>query len=384
MLTFGDFMVIIGIMKTTTVDEDWEILLRFLPEHWASKASELGALVRKRKIGSAETLLRVLLIHLADGKSLRTTATYAHEANLCDINDVALLHRLRVSAEWFRWIALELLKALQGVTVPDDLARKFRIRLVDGSSVSEPGSKGTDWRIHYSIQIRTLVCDTFTITTPKLGESLERYPVEHGDLLVGDRNYCKRKGIMYVLDHQGQVMVRFHSTNLPLFTRQGKPFRVLDHLRLLVDGEAGDWDVWFRAPNNGRLIKGRLCSLRKSKEAMELAKKKLRRNASRKGKKLRPETLEYAEYVILFTTVNRHNLKAEDVLSLFRGRWQIELAFKRLKSIIGIGHLPKHKPDSCIAWLYGKMLVALLVERWYREAEFFFPWGYPLLRPTDS
>lgn len=371
-------------MNTTTVQEDWEILKRFLPEDWESKASELGALTRKRKIDTAETLLRVLLIHLADGKSLRTTAAYAREANLCGINDVALLHRLRVSAEWFRWMANELLQDIQVPTDWDRLTKKFRIRIVDGTSVSEPGSKGTDWRIHYCFQLNTLACDTFIITTPKVVESFERYSVEQGDLLVGDRGYCKRKGIMHVLQHQGQALVRFHSNNLPLFTRRGKPFAVLDHLRSLPDGQPGDWDVWFHAPNSERLIKGRLCSLRKSKEAMELAKKKLLRMASKKGKKLRPQTLEYAEYVILFTTLNRHNFNAEGILLLYRGRWQIELVFKRLKSIIGIGHLPKHNPESCVAWLYGKMLVALLVERVYREAEFFSPWGYPFQSTPTS
>jgi len=105
--------------------------------------------------------------------------------------------------------------------------------------------------------------------------------------------------------------------------------------------------------------------------------------ASKKGKELRPETLEYAEYITLFTTASRRNLKGEDVLSLYRGRWQIELAFKRLKSIIGVGHLPKSDATSCIAWLYGKMFVALLVERLYREAESFSPWGYPLQCPPE-
>lgn len=100
--------------------------------------------------------------------------------------------------------------------------------------------------------------------------------------------------------------------------------------------------------------------------------------ASKKRRKLRPETLEYAEYVIIFTTVNRHAFKKKDVLTLYRGRWQVELVFKRLKGIVGVGHLPKKDPESCIAWLYGKMLVALLVERLYREADFFSPWGYPI------
>jgi len=131
------------------------------------------------------------------------------------------------------------------------------------------------------------------------------------------------------------------------------------------------------------LLKGRLCALRKSKEAIEKANKQLRRIDSKKGCKLQPATLEHAEYITLFTTVMCHTLKGVKILSLYRGRWQVELVFKRLKGIVGIGHLPKYNPESCIAWLYGKMVVALLVERLYQEAEF-FPWGYPLWDPEGK
>lgn len=365
-------------MNALPMEDDWNILKRFLPTDWTDKALQLGALKRKRKIHSPETLLRVLLIHLAEGKSLRTTAAYAQETRLCDVNDVALLHRLRSSEEWLRWIAYQLLQDLRGPGVPPKVKKRFRIRLVDGTSISEPGSTGTDWRIHYCLRFETLRCDTFLVTAPRVGEDFQRYPVEEDDLLIGDRGYCKRKGITHVLTHRGQVLVRFHSNNLPLFTRRATPFTVLDHLRTLPDGQAGDWDVWFRDPYDDHLVKGRLCALRKSKKAIELAHKHLRRMASRKGKQLRPKTLEYAEYVILFTTVNRHNFTGEEILSLYRGRWQIELVFKRLKGILGVGHLPKSHPESCVAWLYGKLVVALLVERLYQEAEFFSPWGYPL------
>ena len=218
-------------MGTASVPDDWDILQRFLPDSWVAKATELGALVRRRKIDSAETLLRVLLIHLADGKSLRSTVAHAREAHLCDINDAALLHRLRVAEEWLRWMAYELAKELRCCPLPGSARKRFRIRLVDGTAISEPGSTGTDWRIHYAFRLDTLQCDTFTITTPQVAEDFQRYPVAQDDLLIGDRGYCKRKGITHVLAHQGQVLVRFHSNNLPLFTRRATPFAVLDHLR---------------------------------------------------------------------------------------------------------------------------------------------------------
>lgn len=365
-------------MKTSPIQEDWEILLRFLPGGWGEKAMELGALVRKRKIESARTLLRVLLIHLADGKSLRTAAAYAQEAKLCTINDVALLHRLKASGPWFRWMSQQLLKDLNVPSFPDDITEHFRVRIVDGSSISEPGSTGSDCHLHYSVQLVSLRCDTFQITDSSIGEDFQRYPVSKGDLLIADRGYCKRNGICHVLEKGGHVLVRFHSSNLPLLSYHGNAFSPLEHLRCLAPGECGDWDVWFRSPHDGHLIKGRLCGIRKSKEAIELAQKKLRTKASRQQRHVRPETMEYAEYVTLFTTVNRHRFNADEILALYRGRWCIEILFKRLKSIIGIGHLPKHNPESCIAWLQGKMFVALLVERLYQEAEFFSPWGYPI------
>ena len=52
--------------------------------------------------------------------------------------------------------------------------------------------------------------------SPKEGETFRHYEVKEGDLIVGDRGYCQRKGIMHVIENQGEVLVRFHSTNLPL------------------------------------------------------------------------------------------------------------------------------------------------------------------------
>lgn len=370
-------------MSAEAVSENWEILKRFLPDSWEEKATTLGALVRKRKIPNADTLLRVLLIHLADGKSLRTTATYAEEAGICKINDVALLHRLKASSEWFRWMAVKLAEKLNYTSGPDFTTGKHRIRLVDSTIVSEPGSTGTDWRIHYSFCLKGLTCTDFIISGPKEGESLLRFSVEQGDLIIGDRGFCKRKGILHVLNRGGNVLTRFHSRALPLFTRKGVPWVIQENIRSLKAGDIGDWDVWVEDPKKGSMIKGRLCVIKKSNEAAKRTRKQIISYATKKKHKTFPLTLELADYFCLFTTLNRHTAKKEDLLNLYRGRWQIELAFKRLKSIIGIGHLPKSEEDSCIAWLHGKMFIALLTESMYQEALFFSPWGYPI-RHTDS
>jgi len=369
-------------METKAITEDWDVLTSFFPEGWEKKAYDTRALMRRRKIDSPETLLRLLLIHLADGKSLRTTAAYASEANLCHINDAALLHRLRASGPWLRWMALSLLDRIDVQAETHTFARKTRVRLIDASIVKEPGVTGSEWRLHYSLNLENLYCDSFLVTDNHTGESFGHFAVQPRDLLIGDRGYCKRNGILHVLEHGGDVLVRYHSTSLHLYNTRGGRFNVLKHLRALKGTEIGDWNVSL-FDDDGRRFNGRLCALRKSREAIAKTRKRLHRLASKRQHKLRPETLEYGEYVIVFTTVSRHRLRKAEVMELYRARWQIELSFKRLKGIMNLGHLPKIDPESSKAWLYGKLFVSLLAERMFQEAETFSPWGYPVTRKEE-
>ncbi len=88
----------------------------------------------------------------------------------------------------------------------------------------------------------------------------------------------------------------------------------------------------------------------------------------------RPETLEFAKYVIVFTT--RSSGSTADVLRTYRMRWQIELAFKRMKSLAQLGHVPKHDDRSSRAWLYGKLFVTLLAQKLICIGRDISPSGY--------
>lgn len=89
---------------------------------------------------------------------------------------------------------------------------------------------------------------------------------------------------MHAFKNGGNVLVRFHSTNLPLFTHRVKPFPILEKLRSLNKCTQGDWNVWFFDPDDNTLVKGRLF-LRKSKESIALAKKKILQDASKRYQK---------------------------------------------------------------------------------------------------
>lgn len=366
------------------MNEDWELLLSFLPEGWTEMASKFDAIKGLRKDKSPDKLLRVLLIHIGCGYSLRETVVRAKKAQLGDLSDVALLKRLRKCKEWLLAMCVALFQE-RGVKLM--LMPGFQMRTFDATTVKEPGATGSLWRIHYSVSLPSLNCDFFKLTEtqgPGTGETFKQFPINRGDYILADRGYSTPGGIAYVIEKGAYVTVRVNTASLPLQTLEGTPFELLKKLDTLKSPHvANSWPA-MTFENSSYKIHGRICAVRKSEEAINITHKKLRRNASRKGYKLQPETLEYAKYVILFTTFPENNFSCEQVLEWYRVRWQIELVFKRFKSLAELGHLPKYDDDSSKAWLYGKLLVALLAEKLAEYASFFSPWGYVLEQKTSK
>lgn len=368
-----------GDRQTLDVADDFEFLLTFLPEGWEGKAKELGALRRCRKVPDAKILLRLLLIHLAEGCSLRETATRAKQGGLVDVSDVTVMDRLRRAGEWFRWMGAELMAQWVATRPSKVFGGPWNVRVVDGTQIKEPGPTGSSWRIHYAVGLPSLRCSELHVTDSQgagNGETFARFSVERGDLLVGDRAYGLARGIAHVAKAGGDVLVRFGWNNLPLRTVRGGKFDLLKRLRTLRGTALGDWRAF--AGDGDCTALGRVCAVKRSRQATDEARRVARRKAQRHSAKILPETLDAAGYVFVFTTLPVEAVGPASVLEFYRGRWQVELVFKRLKSIIGLGHLHKADEESARSWIHGKLFVAFLLEALLRHGESFFPWGYPL------
>jgi len=366
-----------------SVSEDYEYLMGFLPKGWQARARELGALRRCRKVPDAETLLRVLLIHLAEGCSLRETAVRARQGHLIALSDVAIMERLKRAGEWFRWMNTELMKRWVGAPPEAIWGSRWNVRVIDGTRIKEPGPTGSSWCVHYSIGLPSLACQELSVSEPDgPGESFSLFQVNAGDLFLGDRVYGVRPGIFHVCRHGGHVLVRFALSNLPLLTPQRRPFSLLNHLRTLTGTRRGDWPVLLK--DDSVELPGRVCAVRKSRQAAERARQQVIRQAQKHGMTPQPQTLEAAGYFFVFTTLTTDQLATVPVLGMYGGRWQIELVFKRLKSILEFGHLRKADLQAAKAWLHGKLLVAFLVESLIRCGETFFPWGWPLSETSQT
>ncbi len=367
-------------MSTDALPEEWEIIRDWLPEDLDARAREHEFIQRARGLSDAEVWLRLILMHVAGGLSLEQAALRARELALANISAVALFKRLRRAEAWLRDLCRFLLSEQERRLGRCRWPSHYRVRAIDATDVTEPGSTGSDWRIHYSIRLPELVCDHYEITDQHGGESLGRFEFKPGELILADRGYSHWAGAARVLDSGAVLLMRWHTRAFPVECIGGKPFPLLKRLRLLPKHSAGEWKVQFVFKHKVYYL--RVCAVRKNRVAAERARHKAQLKAKVDGRAPpTPETLELAGYILVLTSLPPQ-FTCSQVLQLYRCRWQVELAFKRLKSLLQAGHVPKTDDQSARAWMQAKLLTALLLERLLLEAKIFSPWGYKL--PDDQ
>jgi hypothetical protein len=178
------------------------------------------------------------------------------------------------------------------------------VRIVDGTVIKEPGKTGSQWRILYSLQLPSLMCDFLEVTASGgegNGESLSRLPVARRELILADAGYCSIAGFEYVQQRGADVLVRVNPQAFVANSQQGRRFNLPTQLRQLARaGQVGEWKVTLHGPTY--LFRGRVCAVRKSDHAIQEAHRRLHRKASKKQMSTKPETLEVAKHVVVFTT----------------------------------------------------------------------------------
>jgi Transposase DDE domain len=312
----------------TPLREDWQVLTELFPAEWQELGRRSGAVRRLRGFRSEEDVLHTLLLHVGCGWSLRETAVHARLVGIAAVSDVTLLNRLRQAEPWLRHLCEELWRE-NGVTL-DPVLRGRPVRLLDATSVKEPGKTGSQWRIHYSLRLPGVQCDHFELTPARgrnTGEKLGRFAFRPGELILADAGYSNPPGIAAVVAQHADVCVRLNPGSTPLWDDHGEPFNLLRRLRALKKaGKVGEWPVTVE--HEGSRIAARVCAVRKSEAAIQRAHRKTVSKQSRQKIHDTPAARELACYVVVLATLPAEAASARQVLECYRLRWQIELTFE--------------------------------------------------------
>ena len=363
-------------MDTTYVtnDDDWLHVLSMLPDDLDRSCRAKLAVERFREIRCASDLLRLCLAYGVCDLSLRQAAAWASTIGLGKMSNVAVLKRLRSTGDWLGHLIVQWL-ADRGLTTQ---VPPMQVRVVDGSVVTTPGQQAQDYRMHVGFDLARMRIADVELTPTGEGESLRRHVRGHGEVLLADRGYGKRPQVGAALSSGANVVVRIHYMTMPLETSDGRTLNTLALLETLDSHEIGDWHVFMRYGN--RRFALRLVAVKKSRAAAERAIAKAKRKAEKNGSvKADPRSLRAAQYTYLLTNLTPEEISAVHVLELYRLRWQIELAFKRIKSLLHL-NLRARNEDTARTYLLANILGALLVEELCGNALSFFPWGFRLIK----
>jgi len=352
-------------------------VLARLPSHidLEALAREFKAFQRPRGVRRAADLLRLALAWGPGGYSMQRVAAWAGERKIASLTEDALIQRLHNAAPFLEALTRELLNRMG--STPCWHGRVLRVS--DGSSLSEQASKGTDWRVH---GVYDVGCGRFThleVTDSHGGEALDRGRPVAGEIRIADRGYANAQSwqrFLQARDERTDFIVRMRWNTIKLVHETNETFDLVGWLRTRPqETETHSITAWARSGKRQTRMKIRLIARRKPPEVIAAEHQRMHQRASRRQHKIDPRSLIAAEYMVLATSLPEHEIPAEEVLAVYRLRWQIELAFKRLKSLLHIDRLRTRTEAGTRCWLYAHLIVALLADDLTQDFLESFPSG---------
>ena len=363
----------------TLTETEWGSTVERLggAERLEDEAREAGAFQRPREIKCGVDLLRLVLAYCLGLTGLRLTAAWAEGIGLASVSNVAVLYRLRQCGPWLEQIVARLLSQAVS-TAPRPPAKSGTrdgaradgrlIRLIDATVVCKAGKaareNGRVWRIHAGFDLpfagRPERFSAFELTDEKQAERIERLAVVPGEIRIADAVHCKPDGLAQVMAAGADVVVRASWQGARWLDKDGAP---LDLVLALVRNTSGSIDqpVWL-GRKGAEPLALRLVAVKMPKDKAVQSVRAARKEAKSDGRQIQPGTLIAAEWVILVTSLSVSDFPTEKVLELYRLRWRIEIAFKRLKSIIGLQTPPGECPQTAKAWVLCHLIAVLLTE----------------------
>ena len=230
------------------------------------------------------------------------------------------------------------------------------LALVDGSVICTLGSAGTDWRLHARFDPGRGGFADLVLGQGNVGERVDRTEITGEQTVIQDRGYARVRDFAAVLAAKADFITRIGWRSLRLLDAERK---ALDVMALLPpDDQPSEHLVWVK----GLTTSLRLIIQRIPPDKAVRQQKRVARKASKAGHEMDPRTPVAAGYLMLVTSLPAPAQPPERVLSMYRHRWQIELGFRRLKSIDGIDALPVFDPELARTWLLAHPIAAVLTD----------------------
>lgn len=315
------------------LNSQWESeVLPQLPPEVEEAAKRLKAFVRVRQVASATDLLHALLVYALCSLPWRQLGTWAVLVGLGDLCERAWRKRLARAAAWIAWLLGELIGSAQRPSwLPETLSS--HIYLVDASWLRVVGGTGDDLRLHLAYDLLAGRMQQVWVTDHHRAESVPGELAQPGTIIVADSGY-RKACLLSVLRNGADGIFRRCPLQLRLEEEHGEVIDLRAKVKGVGYGQSVNVPGWISQGADQPRYQVRVVLYHLPQAQAKEARCKKQARAKAKGKQLREETLWWAEWVVLVTTLPASQWPDDLVLLLYRARWQIELIFKRMKTLL--------------------------------------------------
>ena len=341
----------------------WEYVRTLLPSDLEESAREKNALLRCRNVPDAAALMRMALAYAVSDLSLKDVAAWASALDVAEISGPGLFYRLREAEVWLERVLAQILAG----QVPQSIGG-WAVRVVDATVINGPGQPGPNqssvqWRAHVLINPATGAFGSVELTDDSGGEKLARHPIVKGEVILGDRGYATARGLHAVRQAEAHVVVRFNPATLRTCDAERR--------RIFLQKKEG------QVPALGAIEFSILIPVppppTKSHKTWDSAKAIAWIEARAIAARTRS-----GEVIWILTSLPVTRLAPIGAMALYRLRWQIELLFKRLKSLLHLDTLPSRQGPTAKSWMLARLIAAALAQRLVQPSGPLSPWGYDL------
>jgi len=339
-------------------EEDWVALLQRLPQGWQEQAIELKAWQRTRKVACVSDLLRALLVYAACGYSFRQLGIWATLVKVGSLSERAWRKRVERAQEWITWLVGALIGSQQR---PGWLPRQAgRILLVDATRLKWPGGGGEDVKLHCAYDLLAGRLTQVQVQDRHSGEGLHHFCLQPGDVVVTDAGYHLSSALLHTEAVGAFGVHRLSAHQVRLEREDGQKIDLKRLLKHQKYGTVSEYRVWvWDALHRQRYGLRLILALLPRQQAMKARARKRERLRRKQGPNAKLAAAWWAGAMLLGTTLPAEQWSAQEVVKLYRARWQIELLFKRLKQGLQVHLLPVK------VWERARTYVQLCVLVWW-------------------
>lgn len=370
-----------------TVTQVSESIQKILVERAEQCAQETGFIERRRKLTGASFVQTLVFGWLGNGNASLSELNQTAAAVGVEITESGLDQRFGPKAAQLMKAVLE--AGVEEVIAADEvvfeLLERFEgVHLLDSSTVGLPGSLAHIWpgcgnqqgasaslKIQVDLNFSNGSLEEVWLQAGRkhdLSERAQAIDLPAGALRITDLGYFK----LDWLESEAQRGV-FWLTRLKAGTNvydvEGQEF---DVGRLLDAQQSDRIDMPILLGSQHKLA-CRLLAVHVPQQVAAQRRRKLKKDARRKGQTVSQSRLALADWTILITTVPAHLLSLDEAIVLYGVRWQIELLFKLWKSVGLLDKSRSNNPWRILCELYAKLL-AMLIQHWIFLTSF---WAYP-------